>query len=885
MESFNTYHELLTNLHHTDVVLTPNRRLANHLQTISNETKIADDAKTWQPASILPFNTWLLQLWQQYSASTLESTPLLLNSSQENFVWEAILTASDYQHYFLRLSETIKLVKSAYTLLSGWQVNINDSAFDTTEDYRALKTWVTQFRKELTIKNWMVQADLANHIANNIEACLSHSIGCIYLVGFNDFSPQINRLLDQVTTRGVATQTIRANLSPEEILRTSAMDNQDEQLCMARWAKKIADTHPDDKIACVIPNLDAERDRVAHIFTHVFGKSEHVNISAGKNLSSYPVIQTALKLLRLHQANITNEQFYDLLTNAFIAGSEKEYLSRSSFDSLLRTKNITQVNYQDLCDDKKSDLDFTKRCPILADRLIKLKGLLEERPKNASYRYWSHFFNNMLSTIGWPGERILSSDEYQVVEEWLSLLKDLTSLDQTNEQVSYTSAFYALNQIAQSKPFQVQSPESNVQVLGILEAAGLQFDHLWVSGLNDQVWPAQPKPNPFIPKQLQRELEMPHASAERELTYCQTMTDTFISSAKHIIFSHACKNAESTLEASPLIKQFNYSPISYLPLADYEPAEYIIHQSKKLEYVYDAKGPSLDDNAHSPGGVDVLKTQALCPFKAFAQYRLNVRELDKATPGIRATDRGNIIHDILDKVWKHVHSHTNLVNLADHALSELISNITTDVLKQRIRYRPADSTYIQLENKRLQQLIFNWLTLEKMRAPFKIYEQESKHDICVGPIKLSVRVDRVDELEDGSKVVIDYKTGTNHKVSSWFGQRPDEPQLPLYAQLDSNEIIAISFAQVAPGNHTFKGISKHPVEIQGIKPIETLRQLDDPNWEKQVNDWQATLAALGNQFYEGEASVDPKDKDQTCLWCQLKPFCRINEVMDTQHAS
>ncbi len=74
-----------------------------------------------------------------------------------------------------------------------------------------------------------------------------------------------------------------------------------------------------------------------------------------------------------------------------------------------------------------------------------------------------------------------------------------------------------LAQEAATKPFQAQSPAANVQILGILEAGGLLFDALWISGLDDSNWPAQPKPNPFIPKRLQRELKMPHASAEREL--------------------------------------------------------------------------------------------------------------------------------------------------------------------------------------------------------------------------------------------------------------------------------------------------------------------------------------------------------------------------------
>ena len=46
--------------------------------------------------------------------------------------------------------------------------------------------------------------------------------------------------------------------------------------------------------------------------------------------------------------------------------------------------------------------------------------------------------------------------------------------------------------------FQVEDEGAPVQVMGMLEAAGLRFDHLWIMGLDDEALPAPANPNPFL---------------------------------------------------------------------------------------------------------------------------------------------------------------------------------------------------------------------------------------------------------------------------------------------------------------------------------------------------------------------------------------------------
>ena len=60
-----------------------------------------------------------------------------------------------------------------------------------------------------------------------------------------------------------------------------------------------------------------------------------------------------------------------------------------------------------------------------------------------------------------------------------------------------------------------------IQVVGVLESAQLEFDHLWVLGLSDDTWPRPARPNPLLPLELQRSRGVPRASAEWELAFAR----------------------------------------------------------------------------------------------------------------------------------------------------------------------------------------------------------------------------------------------------------------------------------------------------------------------------------------------------------------------------
>ena len=176
----------------------------------------------------------------------------------------------------------------------------------------------------------------------------------------------------------------------------------------------------------------------------------------------------------------------------------------------------------------------------------------------------------------------------------------------------------------------------------------------------------------------------------------------------------------------------------------------------------------------------------------------------------------------------------------------------------------------KIEIIRVKKLLQDWMEIEKSREPFVVAEQEVQHQINIGKLTLNTRVDRVDQTEANQSILIDYKTG-KASIKDWLDERPDEPQLPLYA-INTEHLSGLAFAQIRRDELRFKGFTKPPTELIQCKPLKS-----DIAWEEQMLNWKYHLEQLANQFYEGEASVSPKNGEQTCRYCAYKTLCRITE--------
>ena len=145
----------------------------------------------------------------------------------------------------------------------------------------------------------------------------------------------------------------------------------------------------------------------------------------------------------------------------------------------------------------------------------------------------------------------------------------------------------------------------------------------------------------------------------------------------------------------------------------------------------------------------------------------------------------------------------------------------------------------------------------------------SERAIAIAGLQVKVRADRVDALPDGREIILDYKTG-QLKSRGWEGERPDEPQLPLYCVTNERPVAGAAFALIRTGELQFRGSGAALPGMVKMKMIPLFRL------SAQIEEWRRVLEHLAEEFRAGRAEVDPKPG--ACDNCGLRALCRIREL-------
>jgi probable DNA repair protein len=362
---------------------------------------------------------------------------------------------------------------------------------------------------------------------------------------------------------------------------------------------------------------------------------------------------------------------------------------------------------------------------------------------------------------------------------------------------------------------------------------------------------------------------MPGADRNHEDAAALALTTRIAHSAATAVFSYARHSDEGDRRPSPLLSALNPTPLTFATPPLPQPIQ-------SLEQIPDNTTlPPLPDGI-TRGGSRILQLQAACAFRAFAETRLHSTRPETRDIGLSAMERGSLVHNVMETFWRDVATQSNLRNLSlpDRAatLAHAIDIALTD---QRLNLESTwDNTYIDLERQRLVQLLSPWLEKELARPDFAVENAEQRRQFQLGPLTFKLRIDRIDATADGS-LILDYKTG-EADPRQWQGDRPDQPQIPLYAilaQQEGRNVAGVGFALLRPIKKLdLTGYADNPALLAPGKA----RTMPAVSLKEQIEQWQITLTDLANDYAAGNTRVDPKQYPQTCKHCSQRMLCRLN---------
>ncbi len=907
-EQLINHQEILQALTRGALVLTGNNRLANTLIDKYDQFCLSNKKTAWPSPDILPINNWLILSWETAMLNGLVSSDtILLSHEQEYQAWESIIKQSSYGNGLLRISATAKSVCDAWRLLQNWTLSHDDSDYQNSDDAKAFHYWASEFETRCITNNWIVTAQLASLDFYSRLSTLNNNRE-ILLLGFDELTPQMQGLFEQLKLSSCDVRWLRQETKGQFAVRLQCNDVRDEIYNFCCWAKKLLEENTSNRIALVAPEIGLIRPILLHTLervllpttsaTQIAPVSNNVtesptvpalpwDISMGVALSEYSIIKLAFQLLSLVRGKPSIEVVSSLLRSPHIAGANEEQNQRALLDRQLRELGEPLVSLQTLhyyCAQQQTAF----YCPALLKISKNLITLKKSCMAKAGSQQWTEWLTSWLISAGWSTGRSISSEEYQTIEAWKALLQSFASLQTVTDKMTFEEAVTCLQRLASDKIFQIQSKSAPIQILGLYESIGLDFDHLWVMNLHDEVWPVVPRPNPFIPMHLQKQFGLPHASWERELVIAKKITKRLEISAANVVFSYPAKNGTQELRVSPIIGHYPESSLSDLAI-DYPPSwPQHIKQQAILEELTDDAVATVSIEKVS-GGSSIFKNQSLCPFRAFVENRLHAKPMRQSQPGLDAMKRGSLLHAVLELFWTVITDQQQLKSKSADEL-ELIINDCIEKAIEEMKVKSPDTfndCFTRIEKQRLLKLMLYWLALELQRAPFKVVDIERELNIDVNGINAHLFIDRVDELENGDQMVIDYKTGLV-SPTDWFGDRPNDPQLPLYSMVSGGELSAVLFAQIKTGEVKFNGVVEQADLIPNLPPKRkgALKEASD-NWPQVLTDWKTVLNTLADNFLHAHIEVDPKEGLATCrkLYCELSPLCRINELIEINGSS
>jgi probable DNA repair protein len=425
-------------------------------------------------------------------------------------------------------------------------------------------------------------------------------------------------------------------------------------------------------------------------------------------------------------------------------------------------------------------------------------------------------------------------------------------------------------------------------VLGMLEAAAEPLDAMWVMGMNDHVWPPAPNPNPLIPAPLQRAIGTPNADSRVQMEFATAIHERLCKSAREIVFSSALKDGERMLRLSPLlhgITQIESTPPIFATLAE----QMSVHAPKHLHCLDDAQAPAIAEGDHVSGGTGLLKAQAICPAWAFYQYRLHARALKAPVNGLDAMERGTLVHAVLERFWEDRNAQ-DLQTLTPDQLEAAVSLSASQALQvfNQTRDENLSPTFITLEQARLTKLALAWLREVEMLRPtgFAVTAREQEEKVLIEGISIRLVIDRIDTLDDGGLLLMDYKTGRNNDYRNWAEPRITEPQLPIYAAFvlsdAEQEVAAVCYAQVRVGENGFRGIARDADLVDGTVALDDAKarkhfpESEFPDWLSLLQHWKTSIEAIARELKSGEAAIKFSDEKQLA-YCEVLPLLRLPE--------
>lgn len=890
---------IINNTHPNDLVLTSGGRMARQVIHRFREYKLNIGNRCWLPLKVISLNDWLKSIWAE-----MWPEYLLASKCNRLLIWLKALRETPPPRPFQEGLSLAESLDRNYSILIRHLMSPGKRVVS-----QPLAQWsleVTKFFEENMInKGFIHPVEIPKRIfSQEMPAKIpSQRINLperIILSGLDQSSPlekEFFSFLDHVRqvvwleTRDPKMSHLRATILPDTL---------QEVEWVVEKAVEASHKFPLHCIGIAVTDMKTYGNLFERILGDVLGKRagdswSSFNITMGKPLIRSSLVQAAHLPIKIALGGQTRSHFFSLLQSPYYGILCARQHKLAMLDRVWRRKNLNGDLEQLINSVKK---DYPSEADLLINLKTILKPLLDLKSKNR-VKEWNNYIHEIWRKLGFP---ILAGEEDRI--SWEHLQEGIRQIDKDlyDEQMSLKKYFQWLSFFSTEELFSVKGHENTgLQVMGLIEARGLSFDQLFITGMVSGLLPQPARSLPFLSPEERYKIQ--GGTAQDQYRFAHVLFQKLISTSPNISLSRPGQR-----DGDPLVQSPFWPKEENRAIVDLWNTESPIWA--RCQWLLQAK-EGMNNNSGEPNiftsieickdpvpfpseiSATAMETGIACPFKFFVIHCLQINPLQETEPGLSPQTRGSMIHKCLSRFVEMAgQKQLDLIKDWDE-VRRLLKKEALSLLSPLSNQFPWHVELKRWLNDEYQGhnnsgLLYKWLEEEK-----RFWEKGLRWLFTEVPfsgliidghkIKISGRIDRVDKNPEGSYVCWDYKTG----------------RIPTKKELDG-----LRASQIFPYIQAVrKGLTNIPVLVSStvtggyiLLESEGKIRLFDPSfteedWKRLMQIWEARVSQLFNKLEDGDIRPSPipaptRKDDGACKNCPVRVLCgyELLEYRDSQNA-
>ena len=554
------------------------------------------------------------------------------------------------------------------------------------------------------------------------------------------------------------------------------------------------------------------------------------NIKSGINLTmGYPLKYTPVMSFIHHLKKLQLKKRPDKTNGAYFFFEDvKKFLLHPFCQLIFKTNKIKDL-INDFGKKRKLVISYTELC----EKLPACREIFFPLNSDATHRRTIDYLRNALKMVENHLEIMAADNDSQptldifFIEKALDALQQVeNSLNDYGMSMNFVSLFSVLDKMIATvtAPFEGE-PLGGLQVMGLLETRNLDFEYIFMPGLNDKVLPKTGFSRTFIPNVVRMAYGMPPSNFQENLFAYYFYR--LLARSREAMLSYDSRATDNRRgSVSRYVLQLKYLfPSLFIdnPLKE-EEAKFLMEESEdvvleipKDERVAEVLTTFRYEKGECPRHFSSTSVSQYCKCPILFLYSyIQKQKVDKEPEeAIDAAGMGSIIHEAIMNLY-----------LPDATERKVLLKEPKEVTEKYIKDILEDEKRIELELKKsinrhhynlrseqdketheiegsallifpnLKRQLLDILNYDLKLAPFKIYgcEFEDVVDVEIDKgLKISMKliIDRLDFFEETETMrIVDYKTGSVNLTADDFKNVFDGSyraknilQLLLYAYL------------------------------------------------------------------------------------------------------